>query len=76
MHRLLIKIQRKDYRRIKQEGNISSGNDWELFRFYTRITVKPKINYRNNDILLKRSEFLFPLINNLVISTDYIFSRD
>lgn len=25
MHRLLIKIQRKDCRRIKQEGNISSG---------------------------------------------------
>ena len=26
-HRLLIKIQRKDCRRIKQEGNISSDND-------------------------------------------------
>ena len=74
-HRLLIKIQRKDCRRIKQEGNISSDNDWELFRFCTRITVKPKINYRN-DILLKKSEFLYPLINNLVTSTDYIFSRN
>lgn len=74
MHRLLIKIQRKDCRGLNKKAILVQV----MIENFSDSAPESQWNLKSiTEIMIFYWKVIsFPLINNLVTSTDYIFSRD